>query len=99
MIRCAEHGCFVLTASESGVQSSWLPAYHSTGSDNVIDTTGAGNAFLGGAAIGYLQHKDFTLAAAYGSVAASFAVETVGLPELGACDVEGRLIEYMKRLR
>jgi sugar/nucleoside kinase (ribokinase family) len=65
------------------------------GSDKVVDTTGAGNAFLGGAAVGYLQHHDFSLAAAYGSVAASFAVETVGLPEVSECDAEARLITYV----
>jgi sugar/nucleoside kinase (ribokinase family) len=98
LIRCAEHGCFALSVSPDVEKNLWLPAYHLPGSNKVIDTTGAGNTFLGGAAVGYLQHHDFGLAAAYGSVAASFAVETVGLPEVGGCDAKVRLSEYLGRL-
>ena len=54
----------------------------------VVDPTGAGNAFLGGCAIGLLANglsmnmSCFERAAVYGSVAASFAVEQVGMPKL-----------------
>ena len=100
LIRCAEHGCFILSASPGGKrQTAWLPAYHLPGSESVVDPTGAGNAFLGGAATGYLQYKDFTMAAAYGGIAASFAVEVVGLPEVGKCDAKARLEEYMASLQ
>jgi sugar/nucleoside kinase (ribokinase family) len=99
IIRCAEHGCFVLSTSSSGEESMWLPAYHLPGSNSVVDPTGAGNAFLGGAAMGYLQHGDFAMAAAYGSVAASFAVEKVGMPDIADCDVEARSDEYLKHAR
>lgn len=99
IIRCAEHGCFVLSSSSNGEESMWLPAYHLPGSNDVVDPTGAGNAFLGGAAMGYLQHGDFAMAATYGSVAASFAVEKVGLPKITECDVEGRLDEFARRMR
>lgn len=55
-------------------------------SKKVVDPTGAGNAFLGGFAIGFLEgdlSKDcFEKAAVYGSVAASFAIEQVGMPIL-----------------
>jgi sugar/nucleoside kinase (ribokinase family) len=95
MVRCAEHGCFSHYAIPNGEENEWLPAEHLPGSDKVVDTTGAGNAFLGGAAIGYLQHQSFSLAAVYGSVAASFAVETVGLPEVAECDAEARLSTYL----
>jgi sugar/nucleoside kinase (ribokinase family) len=95
LVRCAEHGCFLHCAISNGEHNEWLPADHLPGSDKVVDTTGAGNAFLGGAAVGYLQHQSFSLAAAYGSVAASFAVETVGLPEVSECDAEARLITYV----
>jgi sugar/nucleoside kinase (ribokinase family) len=95
LVRCAEHGCFTHSANPNGEQNEWLPADHLPGSDKVVDTTGAGNAFLGGAAVGYLQHQSFSLAAAYGSVAASFAVETVGLPEVSECDAKARLITYV----
>jgi sugar/nucleoside kinase (ribokinase family) len=99
LIRCAEHGCFVLSTSPDGEISAWLPAYHTPGSAGVVDSTGAGNAFLGGAAMGYLRHEDFVTAAAYGCVAASFAVEVFGLPEIRECDAKQRLVEYMSRLR
>lgn len=98
IVRCAEHGCFVIAVSEHGTQRAWAPAYHLPGSDKVVDTTGAGNAFLGGAAIGYLKHGDLLTATRYGTVAASFVVETVGLPEVGECDATARLDEYVDRL-
>ena len=98
LIRCAEHGCFVLSKSPDGEQSTWLPAYHLPGSDKVVDSTGAGNSFLGGAAMGYLQHRNFVMAATYGSVAASFVVEVVGLPSLRASNAKARLDEFLRRL-
>jgi len=49
--------------------------------------------------VGYLQHGDFATAATYGSVAASFAVEKVGLPDIADCDVDARLDEYVERMR
>lgn len=98
IVRCAEHGCYIIALSEHGTQRAWAPAYHLPGSDKVVDTTGAGNAFLGGAAIGYLKHEDLLTSIAYGTVAASFVVETVGLPEVGDCDAKARLTEYVDRL-
>jgi len=98
IVRCAEHGCFTIAVSQHGTQRVWAPAYHLPGSDKVVDTTGAGNAFLGGAAIGYLKHKDLLTASTYGTIAASFVVETVGTPEVGECDAKVRLDEYVERL-
>lgn len=96
LIRCAEHGCYVL-ADERGRQDSiWLPAWHAPGSDKVVDPTGAGNAFLGGVGHALLQLKAFRTAAAYGSVAASFAVEDVGLPKVEFDDVTSRFCKYMR---
>ena len=56
------------------------------------DVTGGGNAFLGGFCISLLSRQDdqvvgrrcakYELAAIYGSVAASFAIEQIGLPRL-----------------
>lgn len=43
------------------------------------DPTGAGDSFLGGFAIGLLETGDMLQAALYGTVAASFAVEDIGL--------------------
>nr|OQO27176.1 hypothetical protein B0A51_04436 [Rachicladosporium sp. CCFEE 5018] len=101
LIRCAEHGCFALHTSPSSKEhprSAWLPPFFGLDqTDRIVDPTGAGNAFLGGFAMGWLETKDFVHAAAYGNVAASFALEVVGLPDLGACDARGRLAEYEAR--
>lgn len=45
-----------------------------------VDPTGAGNAYAGGAVVGWDRHRDGRIAAAYGAVSASFLVERVGLP-------------------
>ncbi|RYC57370.1 hypothetical protein CHU98_g8839 [Xylaria longipes] len=55
----------------------------------VIDPTGGGNTFLGGLAVALARGKNLEEAAAWGSVAASFAIEQVGMPTLGHDD-EGR---------
>ncbi|KAJ6186227.1 hypothetical protein N7519_007528 [Penicillium mononematosum] len=84
VIRAGENGCFVQSRNTA---SRWLPPFYKEdiGEEQpakVVDPTGAGNAFLGGYAIGYLQGKgDILEAACYGSVAASFALEQVGMPE------------------
>ncbi|KAL9058675.1 MAG: hypothetical protein Q9206_001833 [Seirophora lacunosa] len=79
---------------------------------NVVDPTGAGNAFLGGFAIGLQETSDPVRAARYGTVAASFALEQLGLPVLGeddpwsggeeevwnGCGAFRRLEEYERRL-
>ena len=81
--RAGENGCFV----QSRTTSQWLSPFYKADigeqqAAKVVDPTGAGNAFLGGYAIGYLQSKGNILeAACYGSVAASFALEQVGMPE------------------
>ncbi|KAK6430875.1 hypothetical protein LTR95_012965 [Oleoguttula sp. CCFEE 5521] len=102
IVRCAEHGCFVLFSTHTLEEhhSAWLPPFFGPDqADRIVDPTGAGNAFLGGFAMGWLETKDFIRAAAYGNVAASFAVEVVGLPELAVCDARGRLAEYEARLQ
>ncbi|KAF2969531.1 hypothetical protein GQX73_g4068 [Xylaria multiplex] len=55
----------------------------------VVDPTGGGNTFLGGLAVALARGKGLEEAAAWGSVAASFAIEQVGVPTLGYDD-EGR---------
>ncbi|KAK3503093.1 Ribokinase-like protein [Neurospora crassa] len=72
---------------DSGIER-WLPAYH-TDATKVVDPTGGGNTFLGGLAVALARGKSIEEACAWGSVAASFAIEQVGVPELGM-DVEGR---------
>lgn len=77
--RCGKDGCYV--RSSAGL-SKWLPAYHTT-AEKVIDPTGGGNGFLGGLAVGLVRTGDAVKAAMWGNVAASFAIEQVGVPVLG----------------
>ena len=75
-----------------------FPAYHQSTSQGkgepskVIDPTGAGNAFLGAFAIGMLDASNpvdkLSNGIMYGTVAASFAVEQVGLPKLEVVEGE-----------
>ncbi|KAI0117082.1 Ribokinase-like protein [Daldinia grandis] len=65
----------------------WLPAYHASSPDRVVDPTGGGNTFLGALAVALARGKSLEEAAAWGSVAASFAIEQVGTPTLGKTEV------------
>ncbi|GAP87267.2 putative mak32 protein [Rosellinia necatrix] len=78
----------------------WLPAFHANatngeaeekkkGKGNVVDPTGGGNTFLGALAVALARGEGIEEAAVWGSVAASFAIEQVGMPTLGHDD-EGR---------
>jgi sugar/nucleoside kinase (ribokinase family) len=78
VVRCGREGCYVA----HGEGSAWVPAYHG-GAEAVVDPTGAGNAFLGGLAVALARGRGWVEAAAWGSVAASFAVEQIGLPARG----------------
>lgn len=93
------------------ISTIWLPAYHtptstatatatpeSNSPTSVVDPTGAGNAFMGGLAVGmsrqihdsrYGNINRWILAAMYGQVAASFVVEQVGVPRLSVDPVDG----------
>jgi hypothetical protein len=64
-----------------------IPSRH----PQVVDTTGAGNCFLGGFAVGLLETGDPVKAAHYGAVAASFVVQQLGLPKLEVrnCGADG----------
>lgn len=98
VVRIGEEGCYVATLQ----RHTTMPAYHQSsdllprekrtqtgaGANTVVDSVGAGHAFLGGFCIGILNDPhphgltEFEVGAIYGSVAASFAVEQVGLPRL-----------------
>uniref|UniRef100_A0A060T3R4 ARAD1A18172p n=1 Tax=Blastobotrys adeninivorans TaxID=409370 RepID=A0A060T3R4_BLAAD len=77
-IRCGAMGSYI----QSAAYSHWFPAYH-TDSSKVKDPTGGGNCYLGGFAAGYiLSGRRLDVAGIYASVAASTAIEQIGLPEL-----------------
>jgi sugar/nucleoside kinase (ribokinase family) len=86
----------------------WIPAVHVDGS-RVVDPTGGGNCFLGGMGIALARGKGIEEACVWGSVAASFAIEQVGVPTLGrdehgretwnAVCVDDRLRDFENRLR
>ena len=76
VVRAGKEGCFVANLDKR----KWLPAYHQD-SSRVVDPTGGGNGFLGGFAVGLVRNDgDVVEAARWGSVAASFCIEQVGVP-------------------
>ncbi|KAI9780407.1 MAG: hypothetical protein M1816_002865 [Peltula sp. TS41687] len=116
VVRAGKAGCYSATLRSS----KWIPAYYDAGSDDVtahskvVDPTGGGNAFLGGLAIGLVRGgeqpslNNLEEALLWASVAASFAIEQVGMPSLthegkrerwNGADVYERLDEFTHRLR
>ncbi|QGI85250.1 unnamed protein product [Fusarium fujikuroi] len=91
---------------DPGVEK-WVPAYH-TDPSKVIDPTGGGNTFLGGLGVALARGESLEDAVACATVAASFAIEQVGVPTIGrdaegreawnGHNVEDRLREFRKRL-
>ena len=105
VVRAGDRGYLIVT---KGAETCWLPPFHEAGErDRIVDPTGAGSAFLGALAIGYLENGDMFGACCFGVVGASFAVEQVGLPTLDADDrgqemrnpdsVSARLASYQVR--
>lgn len=84
IVRAGKEGCYVVDAAES----HWIPAYHES-NQKVVDPTGGGNAFLGGLAVQLARGEGVTEAAICGSVAASFAIEQLGVPELDPAVSDG----------
>lgn len=80
IVRCAEHGSFVVSRS---FPPRWFPAFHEGDSTHVVDATGAGNAFLGGFTVTFAESEDVTEATIAGVIAASFVIEQIGPPRLG----------------
>ncbi|KAL2036631.1 hypothetical protein N7G274_010657 [Stereocaulon virgatum] len=104
VIRQGENGCTVLVNGHTTSFPAYhAPRHELTYTEKrlrknkVVDVTGGGNAFLGGFCAGLAQaiSEDqsvpllFEIAAAYGGVAASFAIEQVGLPKLTPRKVDG----------
>ncbi|KAL8725530.1 MAG: hypothetical protein Q9181_006383 [Wetmoreana brouardii] len=112
VVRLGDKGCYVAQSD----RHLHLPAYHEQdAAHHVIDPTGGGNTFLGGFCVGYLQSSQssradrFEEAALYGTVAASFAIEQVGVPILtrtksgeelwNGVTVTNRFEEYKRRVQ
>jgi sugar/nucleoside kinase (ribokinase family) len=76
VVRAGREGCYIATRK----QSRWLPACFSDAQERVRDPTGGGNAFLGGLGVALARDKSLVEAAIWGRVAASFAIEQVGMP-------------------
>jgi len=98
-IKKGEHGAMFFSQYETYV----LPAYPTP---NVVDPTGAGDAFAGGM-MGYLAEqgnfdpRTLKEAMAYGTLTASFAVEDFsldGLQRISREDIDRRMQEYKQML-
>ncbi|KAK0251608.1 hypothetical protein LTR91_002471 [Friedmanniomyces endolithicus] len=84
VVRAGKEGCYIA----SHRLARWLPAYHQD-SRKVVDPTGGGNGFLGGLAVGLARTGSVVEAARWGSVAASYCIEQVGVPAITCVHDEG----------
>ncbi len=99
VIKKGEHGAFLL--HEKGMAA--LPAYAAR---DVVDPTGAGDSFAGGmmghlAATGDLSFDNLRRAMAYGTIVASFNIESFSLQRLEQitrADLDKRLAQYARML-
>jgi len=72
VIRMGEKGSFVADKQGSRQQIPIVPV------ENVVDVTGAGNAYCGGFVVGLAETGDLIRAGCHGAVSASFALEQFG---------------------
>jgi sugar/nucleoside kinase (ribokinase family) len=101
VIKKGEHGA-VFMHQDEGI--CMLPAYAAR---HVVDPTGAGDSFAGGmmgylASNGGLDGEGFRRALAYGTMVASFNIESFGLERLKQitrADLDKRLNEYARMVR
>ena len=100
VIKKGEHGCLLNHTDGLGVLHAFPAA-------NVVDPTGAGDSFAGGM-MGYLAATDridmasIKRALAYGTIVASFTIESFSLErlmEIDRHDIEQRLGEYADCVR
>ena len=104
VIRAGKHGSLTTIGS---TKARWLPAYYDDPSPKIVDPTGAGNTFLGGFLAGWHCTHDVEEASMWGNVAASLALEQIGLPSYrtrggqefwNEISVPDRLQEYKARI-
>ena len=75
-LRAGRRGSFVITRDEVAFVPSLVV--------EPVDVTGGGNAYCGAALVGLAEGRAPTIAAAMGTVAASFAIRQFGPPEAGS---------------
>jgi sugar/nucleoside kinase (ribokinase family) len=85
VVRASKYGTMMIEPVSRSIH--WVPAYWSWWSkedqEHVIDVTGAGNAFCGGYAYGWIKTNGDAVESTYfGSISASFIVEQIGVPAL-----------------
>lgn len=88
-LRMGERGSLV--ARQGADEAHYIPAVEVA---ELIDQTGAGNAYCGGFLVGWRQTGDVALAGCYGAAAASFTLEYVGAATIPA----DREAEWARRL-
>lgn len=103
VVRASKYGSMVLLKTR---EVHWIPAYwswwDSKDQAHVIDVTGAGNAFCGGFAYGWIKTQgDAVESSYYGAVSASYTVEQMGTPSFtNGCWNDGpQPMERLKRLK
>lgn len=87
VVRASKFGTMVISNCSDGTNRKidWVPAYWSwwdkEDQKHVKDVTGAGNSFCGGFAYAWVKTKgDAVESTYYGAVAASYAIEKMGVP-------------------
>ena len=94
VVRLGAKGVSVFHKAVSTLHHIQLPAYYQNDQETskVIEVTGAGNAFIGGYCMSLIENPQTNdsevhkRAAIWGSVAASFVIEQVGMPSLTVSD-------------
>lgn len=83
IIRAGGGGCLI-SSNSIPERHKWLPAFYASDS-KILDANGAGKTFLGALtfAMSACGH-DVVEASALASVAASFSLQQIGLPNLGS---------------
>jgi sugar/nucleoside kinase (ribokinase family) len=91
-LRMGERGSLVASATERiAVPPVPVP--------EIIDQTGAGNTYCGGFLVGWLRSGDLRTAAYYGAVAASFALEAVGVLQAADPHLRDERLAWLERAR
>jgi ribokinase len=68
----------IVTMGKEGVLYAGKDCVYPAVPANVVDTTAAGDSFIGGFAVSYIKDRDIEKAIAYGQMAASYSVQSKG---------------------